>query len=180
MKRIVLSLAAIFAFVATVVPTSAPTTQAQTRNHRSKTEFTESFVFPNDCTGELMDVTDTTVVTCHDQLRADGTFREKCEIVQFVNAVGETSGITHGVDELNNFALFPKRPVGAQLVMAGHDGGVGHVHQFACAVVWEDKRFGELSLAPMVPSLGLRRRGGSWDDRSDERKNRRQTKYYSL
>ncbi len=94
MKRIVLSFAAIFAFVATVVPTSAPTTQAQTQNHRSKTEFTESFVFPNDCTGELMDVTDTTVVTCQDQLRADGTSREKCEIVQFVNAVGETSGIT--------------------------------------------------------------------------------------
>lgn len=94
MRRIILSLAAIFAFVATVVPTSAPTTKAQTQNHSSKTEFTESFVLANDCTGELMDVTDTTVVTCHDQLRADGTFREKCEIVQFVNAVGETTGIT--------------------------------------------------------------------------------------
>jgi hypothetical protein len=94
MRRIVLSLAATFAFVATVVPGLAPTTRAQTQNHSSKTEFTESFVFPNDCTGELMDVTDSTVVTCHDQLRADGTFREKCEIVQFVNAVGESSGIT--------------------------------------------------------------------------------------
>lgn len=94
MRRMVFSLAAIFAFVVTVVPTSAPTTQAQTQNHSSKTEFTESIVFPNDCTGELMDVTDTTVVTCHDQLRADGTYREKCEIVQFVNAIGETSGIT--------------------------------------------------------------------------------------
>src|SRR5437016_6951635 len=94
MRRIVLGLAAIFAFVATVVPTSAPTTQAQTQNHSSKTESTESCVFPKDCTGELMDVTDTTVVTCHDQARTDGTFREKCELVQFVNAVGETTGIT--------------------------------------------------------------------------------------
>jgi hypothetical protein len=44
-----------------------------------------------------MDVSDTTVVTCHDQLRADGTFDEKCEIRQDVTAVGETTGIIwHG------------------------------------------------------------------------------------
>jgi hypothetical protein len=72
-------------------------TNAQSGNSHYKVTVTEQFVFPNDCTGELMDVSDTTVVTCHDQLRADGTFNEKCEIVQDVTAVGETTGIIwHG------------------------------------------------------------------------------------
>jgi hypothetical protein len=72
-------------------------TNAQSDNARFKVTVTEQFVFPNDCTGELMDVSDTTVVICHDQLRADGTFNEKCTIVQDVTAVGETTGIVwHG------------------------------------------------------------------------------------
>ena len=66
---------------------------AQTRNQSSKVVFTEHFEFPNECTNELMDVTDTTTITCHDQLRADGKFTEECEIRQDVTAVGETSGI---------------------------------------------------------------------------------------
>ena len=67
---------------------------AQTRNQSNKVQFTEAFTFPNDCTNELMDVTDTTTITCHDQQRADGTFSEKCEIRQDVTAVGQTTGIT--------------------------------------------------------------------------------------
>ena len=55
--------------------------------------FTEAFEFPNDCTNELMQVTDTTTITCHDQQRADGSFNEKCEIRQDVNALGEATGI---------------------------------------------------------------------------------------
>jgi len=66
---------------------------AQARNQSSKFVVTESFEFPNECTSELMDVTDTTTVTCHDQLRADGRFSEKCEIRQDVTAIGETTGI---------------------------------------------------------------------------------------
>ncbi|HBB95997.1 MAG TPA: hypothetical protein DC054_11465 [Blastocatellia bacterium] len=69
-------------------------TKAQTRNQSSKMQFTEAFVFPNECTNELMDLTDTTTITCHDQQRADGTFSEKCEIRQDVNATGQTTGIT--------------------------------------------------------------------------------------
>jgi len=68
-------------------------TGAQTRNDSSKVVVSEHFEFPNECTAELMDVTDTTTVTCHDQLRADGKFTEKCEIRQDITAVGETSGI---------------------------------------------------------------------------------------
>ena len=68
--------------------------EAQTRNQSSKVQFTEAFTFPNDCTNELMDVTDATTITCHDQQRADGTFSEKCEIRQDVTAVGQTTGIT--------------------------------------------------------------------------------------
>ena len=95
MRKMVISLTAAFVFVIAVTLGSLPTrTHAQTQNHTTKTEITEAFTFPNDCTGELMDVTDTTVVTCHDQLRADGTFGEKCQIRQHVNAVGETTGIT--------------------------------------------------------------------------------------
>jgi hypothetical protein len=42
-------------------------------------------------------VSDTTVVTCHDQLRADGTVNEKCEIRQDVTATGQATGIIwHG------------------------------------------------------------------------------------
>jgi len=72
-------------------------TKAQTRNQSSKVQFTEAFIFPNECTNELMNVTDTTTITCHDQQRTDGTFSEKCEIRQDVNATGQTTGITwHG------------------------------------------------------------------------------------
>jgi hypothetical protein len=72
-------------------------TNAQTGNDHSKVTVTEEFEFPNDCTGEIMAVSDTTVVTCHDQVRADGTLNEKCEIRQDVTAVGETTGIIwHG------------------------------------------------------------------------------------
>jgi hypothetical protein len=80
--------------------TAAPPHQhveAQTLNQHAKIIATEEFTFPNDCTNELMDVSDTTVVTCHDQLRTDGTINEKCEIRQDVTAIGETTGIIwHG------------------------------------------------------------------------------------
>ena|ERR1044072_8094082 len=66
---------------------------AQTRNDSHKVVVTEHFEFPNECTAELMDVTDTTTVTCHDQIRADGKFNEKCEIRQDITAIGETTGI---------------------------------------------------------------------------------------
>jgi hypothetical protein len=66
---------------------------AQTRNQSSKVVVTEHFEFPNECTSELMDVSDTTTVTCHDQQRADGRSTEKCEIRQDVTALGETTGI---------------------------------------------------------------------------------------
>ena len=96
MRKMVISLTATFIFVIALTLVPVPTrTQAQTQNHSFKTEVTEAFIFPNDCTGELMDVTDTTVVTCHDQLRADGTSGEKCQIRQDVDAVGETTGITY-------------------------------------------------------------------------------------
>lgn len=98
MRKMVISLTATFIFVIAVTLGSLPPRiHAQTQNQTIKAEFTEAFIFPNDCTGELMDVTDTTVVTCHDQLRADGTFSEKCQIRQDVSAVGQTTGITfHG------------------------------------------------------------------------------------
>ena len=66
---------------------------AQTRNDSYKVVVNEHFEFPNECTAEMMDVTDTTTVTCHDQVRADGKFNEKCEIRQDVTAIGETTGI---------------------------------------------------------------------------------------
>jgi len=69
-------------------------TGAQTRNSSSKVQFSEAFVFPNECTNELMDVSDVTIITCHDQQRADGTFIEKCEIRQEVTATGRDTGIT--------------------------------------------------------------------------------------
>jgi len=96
MKRLTIVLTLMFVLAAAAAPllTSGG---AQTRNQSSKVVVTEFFVFPNECTNELMDVYDTTTVTCHDQQRANGTFTEKCEIRQDVNATGEDSGITwHG------------------------------------------------------------------------------------
>ncbi len=93
-----ISLGAIFALIfgAMVMP-SPIRAGAQTQNQTSKFQLTESFTFPNECTQELMDVSDTTYISCHDQQRADGTFQEKCEIRQDVTATGETTGITwHG------------------------------------------------------------------------------------
>jgi hypothetical protein len=90
-----ISLATTVLLAAAAIMCAPPnTTAAQTQNQTTRAVFTESFIFPNQCTGELMDVTDHTVVTCHDQTRADGTFNEKCEIRQDVSAVGETTGIT--------------------------------------------------------------------------------------
>jgi hypothetical protein len=96
--RTKISLAAMFVFaIAAIIYPVTSTTKAQTRNQSNKFQVTETFIFPNECTNELMDISDTTTVTCHDQQRADGTFSEKCEIRQDVTAVGETTGITwHG------------------------------------------------------------------------------------
>jgi hypothetical protein len=95
-KTILLAAMAIVAFTVAFAPLPR-NTGAQTRNQRSKFTVTEQFTFPNECTNELMDVSDTTVVTCHDQLRADGTSRETCEIRQDVTATGQTTGIVwHG------------------------------------------------------------------------------------
>ena len=69
--------------------------RAQTQNQTTKTVITEAFVFPNACTGELMDVSDTTKIVCHDRQGADGAFAEKCQIVQDVTAVGQESGVTY-------------------------------------------------------------------------------------
>jgi len=98
MKRKKISLTTILALIATAMVIPLPATAgAQTQNQSSKFQITESFTFPNDCTNELMDISDTTTVTCHDQQRADGTFSEKCEIRQDVTATGETTGIVwHG------------------------------------------------------------------------------------
>jgi hypothetical protein len=94
MKSKTISLTAILVLMAAALTIPSPNSAgAQTQNHSSKFQVTESFTFPNNCTSELMDVSDTTTVTCHDQQRADGTFSEKCEIRQDVNAVGETTGI---------------------------------------------------------------------------------------
>ncbi len=107
MKTRTISLAAIFALSAAAMVMPSPMTAgAQTQNQTSKFQITESFTFPNECTNEVMDVADTTTVTCHDQQRADGTFSEKCEIRQDVTATGETTGINwHGTatfkDEFN-------------------------------------------------------------------------------
>src|SRR6266498_5388854 len=98
MKIRTISLGAIFSLIfgAMVMP-SPIRAGAQTQNQTSKFQLTESFTFPNECTQELMDVSDTTYISCHDQQRADGTFQEKCEIRQDVTATGETTGITwHG------------------------------------------------------------------------------------
>ena len=96
MKNRAVLLAITFIYVLATAFSSAPAAaRAQTQNQTSKTVVTEAFTFPNDCTGELLDVTDTTVVVCHGQQRADGTYREKCQIVQDVTAVGQTTGLTY-------------------------------------------------------------------------------------
>lgn len=96
MKRVTIGLAVSLLTAATVSPLTIRS-GAQTRNQSSKFQVTESFEFPNECTNELMAVSDTTTVNCHDQERADGTFSEKCEIRQDVTATGETTGIIwHG------------------------------------------------------------------------------------
>jgi hypothetical protein len=98
MRKMVISLTATFILVLAVTLGSLPTlTHAQTQNHTTKIVVTEAFTFPNECTGEMLDVTDTTVVTCHAQLRANGTYSEKCQIRQDIDAVEETTGVTfHG------------------------------------------------------------------------------------
>ena len=98
MKRATLGLTVIgFVMLGLVFSPGPRKTVAQSRNQSSKFQITESFTFPNECTNELMDVSDTTTVTCHDQQRADGTFSEKCEIRQDVTATGQNTGITwHG------------------------------------------------------------------------------------
>src|SRR5439155_20136214 len=98
MKTRTISLTAIFALSAAAMVMPAPmTADAQTQSQTSKFQITESFTLPNECTNEVMDVADTTTVTCHDQQRADGTFSERCEIRQDVTATGETTGINwHG------------------------------------------------------------------------------------
>src|SRR5213082_2789666 len=96
MKRLTIIFTVILVLAAAAAPLLT-TGDAQTRNQSSKVQLTEFFVFPNECTNELMDVYDTTTVTCHDQQRANGTFSEKCEIRQDVTATGETTGINwHG------------------------------------------------------------------------------------
>lgn len=97
MKRALASMAVGFVALAAVFSPAPRKTAAQTRNQSSKFQITESFTFPNECTNELMDISDTTTVTCHDQQRADGTISEKCEIRQDVTATGQTTGISwHG------------------------------------------------------------------------------------
>src|SRR5213080_3504561 len=94
MKTRTISLTALFALSAAAMVMPAPmTADAQTQNQTTKFQIPESFTFPNECTNEVMDVADTTTITCHDQQRADGTFSEKCEIRQDVNATGQTTGI---------------------------------------------------------------------------------------
>ena len=96
MRRIMILLTIVATLAMSVIP-PLEATKAQTRNQSSKVQFTEAFIFPNECTNELMNVTDTTTITCHDQQRADGAFSEKCEIRQDVNAIGQTTGTTwHG------------------------------------------------------------------------------------
>jgi hypothetical protein len=92
MKRMMIVFTAM-ALAALPAVTSFGNAGAQTKNDSSKVVFAEHFEFPNECTAELMDVTDTTTITCHDQLRADGKFNEKCEIRQDISATGETTGI---------------------------------------------------------------------------------------
>jgi hypothetical protein len=92
MKRTVIPAAAIGVFAMFSLTTVA---FAQTRNASTKTTVATEFEFPNDCTGELLDVTTKTVVSCHDQLLADGTAIEKCTVHEEVAAVGETPGVVY-------------------------------------------------------------------------------------
>jgi hypothetical protein len=95
MRKMTISLAAMLTlFVMLSLGTRATQATSQTRNQSMKFEVTETFTFPNECTNELMDVTSKTVVTCHDQQRADGRLIEKCEIRQNLTAVGQSTGIT--------------------------------------------------------------------------------------
>ena len=95
-KMIVLAAITVLGFSLTTVPPHQ-NAEAQTVNQHNKIIATEEFTFPNECTNELMDVSDTTFVSCHDQLRADGTVDEKCAIRQDVTATGLTTGIVwHG------------------------------------------------------------------------------------
>jgi len=98
MKFKAISLAAILGLLGAAMVMPLPTSvRAQTQNHSSKFQVTESFTFPNECTNELVDVSDTTTVNCHAQQRADGTVSEKCEIRQDITATGQTTGIVwHG------------------------------------------------------------------------------------
>src|SRR5205807_6249954 len=65
MKRLTIIFTVILVLAAAAAPLLT-TGDAQTRNQSSKVQLTEFFVFPNECTNELMDVYDTTTVTCHD------------------------------------------------------------------------------------------------------------------
>lgn len=98
MKKFMISLTAMFLLATAGLVNPIPlATEAQTLNQSSKFQITETFTFPNECTSELMDLTTTSTITCHDQQRSDGTFLEKCEIRQDVSATGETTGLTfHG------------------------------------------------------------------------------------
>ncbi|HEY6065576.1 MAG TPA: hypothetical protein VIY96_05440, partial [Thermoanaerobaculia bacterium] len=88
--------------------------------------------FPNDCTGEVLDVSTTSYVSCHEQLRADGTASEKCAVHEQVDAVGQTSGtVYHGSSDFKteivgtdpcNFA-FTNRG-GVRLITAGSDSNL--------------------------------------------------------
>ncbi len=70
MRNTTISLIAILIVTAAMIVSPLPlTTHAQTQNQTTKFQVTESFTFPNTCTNEVMDVSDTTTVTCHDQQR---------------------------------------------------------------------------------------------------------------
>lgn len=100
MRKTMVRVTAIGAFVLCSLPV---VTRAQTQNGTSKTTVTSEFEFPSDCTGELLDVTTKTVVSCHQQQRADGTASEKCTIHEEVDAVGEISGTTyHGSSDFRS------------------------------------------------------------------------------
>ena len=97
MKRVAAATALTLIYAAAAAFSSAHTSAAQTHNDSARFTVNENFTFPNPCTGELMDISDTTNVVCHRQQRADGTSAERCHVVQDVTAVGQTTGITfHG------------------------------------------------------------------------------------
>jgi hypothetical protein len=130
MRKMTISLAAMFTLVVVLsLGTRATPATPQTRNQLMKFQVTETFTFPNECTSELMEVTSKTVVTCHDQQRADGRLIEKCEIRQNLTAVGQSTGITFNgnatfKDELTaadicNFSFSNRGRV--RLITAGSD-----------------------------------------------------------